>query len=135
MKQLIKKKIAHMELIRQKMVVKGWKPAKLARVSGVTPGVLSRYFNKGGISADNLFAVLNALDLFYPQENFMCDWPESAIDYCKKLKEILDAGDQKEIMTIKEMIDVFTDRRKLKKSSADASSERLKKNIGKKSAT
>jgi len=40
--------------------------------------------------------------------DFMCGWPEDAIDYCKKLKNILDGGEEKHITAIKEMIDVYS---------------------------
>jgi SOS-response transcriptional repressor LexA len=58
--------ILHVDIVRNAMRARGWNAAKLSRVSGVSTGVLSRYFNKGGISSDNLYAVMQALGLQSP---------------------------------------------------------------------
>jgi SOS-response transcriptional repressor LexA len=63
---LVKGNNLHVELIRNEMKARGWNAAKLSRVSGVSTGVLSRYFNNDGISSDNLYAVMQALDLHSP---------------------------------------------------------------------
>lgn len=66
MKNKVKDYLPHVEIIRKAMIEKGWNAAKLSRVSGVSTGVLSRYFKNDGISADNLYAVLKALGLDAP---------------------------------------------------------------------
>jgi len=48
---------------------RGWTAADLSRASGVSTGVLSRFFHDDGMSADNLFAVLIALDLLAGPES------------------------------------------------------------------
>ena len=58
--------ILHVELVKSEMKAKGWNAAKLSRISGVSTGVLSRYFNKGGISSDNLYAIMQSLGLNVP---------------------------------------------------------------------
>lgn len=63
MENEVKKKISQVELIRQAMQARGWKAAELSRASGVSTGVLSRFFNDDGISADNFYAILVALNL------------------------------------------------------------------------
>ena len=65
-KDSVKVNISHVELIKSVMKARGWNAAKLSRISGVSTGVLSRYFNDDGISSDNLFAVMQALGLNAP---------------------------------------------------------------------
>jgi SOS-response transcriptional repressor LexA len=64
--QIVKKNILHLEIIKSEMASRGWTAAKLSRASGVSTGVLSRYFNNDGISSNNLYAVLLALGLDAP---------------------------------------------------------------------
>jgi len=66
MKDLVKHKFSHVEIIKAAMREKGWNAADLSRSSGVSSGVLSRYFNDSGISADNLYAIQRALGLDAP---------------------------------------------------------------------
>jgi transcriptional regulator with XRE-family HTH domain len=63
MKREVKKNISQVELVRTAMQSRGWSAADLSRASGVSTGVLSRFFHDDGMSADNLFAVLASLDL------------------------------------------------------------------------
>lgn len=149
MKQLIKQKVSHVEFIRQKMITHGWNAAQLSRVSGVSTGVLSRYFNDDGISADNLFAVMEALNLFEKKGdkncNVACD--QEMTELCRKVKEVVESkthwGSSLEanINSFKSGYDndkrvdeLETAVRELKKSNADLSLEYLKKDTGKKKA-
>lgn len=50
------------------------------------------------------------------KNNFMRGWPEDAIEYCQKLKNVLEKGEENGITTIKEMIDIYTDKCKTKKT-------------------
>jgi SOS-response transcriptional repressor LexA len=65
-KDSVKGNVSHVDLVKSEMKARGWNAAKLSRVSGVSTGVLSRYFNDDGISSDNLFAVMHALSLDVP---------------------------------------------------------------------
>lgn len=49
------------------------------------------------------------------QDNFMRGWPEDAVEYCQKLKSVLENSEEKEITTIKEMIDIYINKCKSKK--------------------
>ena len=64
MEQDCKQNNSQIEQIRERMKQKGWKQADLARATGVSTGVLSRFLNDDGISDKNLFRVLEALDFF-----------------------------------------------------------------------
>lgn len=64
MEQDCKQNIAQIEQIRERMKQKGWKQADLARATGVSTGVLSRFFGNDGISDKNLFRVMTALGFF-----------------------------------------------------------------------
>ena len=69
MKREVKENISQVEFVRQAMRGRGWNAADLSRASGVSTGVLSRFFHDDGMSADNLFAVLIALDLLAGRES------------------------------------------------------------------
>lgn len=64
MEQDCKQNISQIEQIRERMKQKGWKQADLARATGVSTGVLSRFFGNDGISDRNLFRVMTALGFF-----------------------------------------------------------------------
>lgn len=64
MEQDCKQNVTPMEQIRERMKQKGWKQADLARATGVSTAVLSRFFANDGISDRNLFHVMTALDFF-----------------------------------------------------------------------
>ncbi len=53
----------YIEFVRQKMLDKKWNQSKLSKESGVSEGVISKFFNQDGISHRNLFAVLDTLGL------------------------------------------------------------------------
>lgn len=141
MKHLIKQKVSHVEFIRNKMVSRGWKAADLSRASGVSTGILSRYFNDDGISADNLFAVMLALNALEGSDHtceVQCD--EKILKLCRKVKNVVESethwGTSLEanihsfaagLEQDKEIIEV-------KKSIADLSSTSHKRTIGKKKA-
>jgi transcriptional regulator with XRE-family HTH domain len=58
--------ISHVEEIKREMQARGWKAAKLSKLSGVSTGVLSRYFNNHGISSNNLYAIMTTLGITLP---------------------------------------------------------------------
>lgn len=66
MKDFVNQDISHVEIIKVALRERGWSAADLSRASGVSSGVLSRYFNASGISADNLYAIQKALGLDLP---------------------------------------------------------------------
>jgi len=117
-KQKRKQKVSHVEFIREQMKKKGWNAAALSRASGVSTGVLSRYFNDDGISADNLFAIMDSLNLFeYEDKNdFTCGWDEETIAACKEIKEIYDSKNKLVISALKTNLAAFTD--SIKKDNA-----------------
>jgi transcriptional regulator with XRE-family HTH domain len=49
------------------------------------------------------------------QPDFMCGWPEDAIEYCQKLKNVLENGEDGQITAIKDLIDTYTNKIKPKK--------------------
>lgn len=66
MEHNIKDKFLFIEIVKNEMKARGWNAAKLSNISGVSTGVLSRYFNNDGISSNNLIAVMRALGLDAP---------------------------------------------------------------------
>lgn len=54
---------SYVEIILKKMKGMGLSQADLSRQTGVSSGVLSRFFNYDGISDRNLFAILGALNI------------------------------------------------------------------------
>jgi len=87
MKDKIKQKVSHMEIIREAMHSRGWKAADLSRASGVSTGVISRYFNprnKKQLNADNLFALLSAVGLLADQSQIV-----SLVEKKKQVESLL----------------------------------------------
>jgi transcriptional regulator with XRE-family HTH domain len=112
-------KFAYVQVIKKAMGLLKWNAARLSRESGVNEATLNRIFKKGrDISGDNLYRLLKCLNLLNSeqQNNFMCGWSSTEIEYCQKLKDILESGEGKETTTIKEMIDFYTDKNKDKKT-------------------
>jgi hypothetical protein len=137
MKSKIKKKVLHMELVKAAMIRKGWNAAELSRQSGVSTGVLSRYLNAVlGMSDDNLFAVMTALDLINsgtPGKGIkFIGWSKESISACNAIKEIFDSGDREEKDAVLAAIKSATKIRELKKRGA--SPAYLKKARGKRKA-
>ncbi|MGP8154580.1 MAG: helix-turn-helix domain-containing protein [Smithella sp.] len=136
MKNTVKKKVSHLELVKKALKEKRWKAAELSRRSGVSAGVLSRYLNKVlGTSDDNLFSILRALDLInIPETGITHGLSREAIDACNDIKEILDFGEKDERETVLAAIKQAKKISGLKKSNAGRSPARSKKYIGKKKA-
>jgi len=92
---------------------------QVAKKAGLSNGMISQIENdKRKIFQDSFFQVLSALDInnastffsLIKSGSFMCGWPEDAIEYCEKLKNILEDGEGKHITAIKEMIDVYSEK-------------------------
>ena len=136
MKNTVKKKVSHLELVKKALKERGWRAAELSRRSGVSTGVLSRYLNKIlGTSDDNLFSILCTLDLInIPEIHVTRGWSQKAIEACNDIRDILDFGEQDEKDAVLAAIKQAKKIRSLKKSNAGLSLARHKKTFGKRSA-
>ncbi|MGD0279953.1 MAG: helix-turn-helix transcriptional regulator [Smithella sp.] len=136
MKNTVKKKVSHLELVKKALKERGWRAAELSRRSGVSTGILSRYLNEVlGTSDDNLFAILCTLDLInIPKITVMRGWSQTAIEACNDIREILDFGEKEEKDAVLAAIKQAKKIRSLKKSNAGLSLARRKKTFGKRMA-
>lgn len=93
--------------------------ADVARALGVKPQNIINWPKRGTIPWPELFTFSQAHNVSFDwlltgkhEANFMCSWPEETIDYCNKLKNVLEKGEEKQITAIKEMIDVYSEKTK-----------------------
>lgn len=136
MKNTVKKKVSHLELVKEALKEKGWRAAELSRRSGVSTGILSRYLNKVlGTSDDNLFSILCTLDLInIPEIRITRGWSQEAIEACNDIRDILDFGEKDEKDAVLAAIKQAKKIKSLKKSNAGLSLARRKKTFGKRRA-
>ena len=152
MKDKVNNNVSHLKLVKEGMQAKRWTAAELSRRSGVPTGNLSRYLNEVmGMSDDNLFAVLLALDLISngEKQGETCEvnCGKKISELCKKVKGVVESNThwgaslEANIHSFKaglegdeERKEMKKDMNELKKSNAALSSERPKKDIGKKKA-
>ena len=102
MKKEVKRNISQVELIRRAMQDRGWNAADLSRASGVSTGVLSRFFHDDGMSADNLFAVLIALDLLAgPESSAPSPYGEANREIHELVEYLLQSGNKDAVNAFK----------------------------------
>ncbi|MEN6375501.1 MAG: helix-turn-helix transcriptional regulator [Smithella sp.] len=111
MENIVKHKIALMEnvaIVEKAMRSKGWSKNQLAKESGVSSAVITRFFQDGMINSKNTFKILNALDLLKVSEetdNFPI-YPASDCYtlYYKHLSIILSQGSAEQINMIENIL-------------------------------
>lgn len=115
MKKEVKGKFPLMEsvvFVEKAMISRGWNKSQLTKESGASSAAVTRFFQDGMINSKNTFKILHTLNLikndYLEQTNFMPGWPEDTVEYCQKLKKVLENKEDNEI--VKKMIDAYIEK-------------------------
>lgn len=100
MKKKVNDKFPLMEnvaLVERAMIKRQWNKSALSKESGVSSAVITRFFQDGKISSENLFKILNTLNLLNKdsdiQTSIRCSLPPQYQNICDMIREIFYSTD------------------------------------------